>query len=269
MANRANLSMFGPPSQLPLRPRSAEEVALASWAVRQVRLAQSVAAILGQKFEADGFQWEATDNLFGQPVDSAVVVGRSPNGDGTTSGIVFVGDMDFFADLMHRIQRPKSYAEILMEHIHWSDAFWGPLPIPYYLTQSFEENDMALSNQDVERMAEKMAERTSKMVSDAIAENNKVRANDPVESVRIRFSWPQLVGAVVAVAAGLAWIDDKFDSLEDRFSRIEMLLEAQGRTDTLMQQSIDRLEKKLEQPATSTDTGSPRPHTATGGSPSH
>lgn len=183
--------------QAPHRPRSrtADEIAIERWGGRQLRLAQSVATFLDEVHEGE-WRWEASDNFFGTPVDSAVITGKTPNGDGTHSGIVIIGDMDHWAPMLRAmgvdIQRPKSFAEALLEHVHWLDDFWGPLPLPYHLTQWIEENEMALSNQDKLDI--------KAMIAEGVAEGLK-EYSIPVG--KISFSTGQVVAIVSVIFAGV------------------------------------------------------------------
>ena len=91
-------------------------------------LAECVAAFLDTAYEGE-WEWEASDNFFGTPVDFAVITGKTPNGDGTHSGVILVGDMDILGPMLRAIdmemQRPKSFAEALLDRVHWLDDFWG------------------------------------------------------------------------------------------------------------------------------------------------
>ena len=249
--------------QAPHRPRSrtADEIAIERWGGRQLRIAQSVAAFLDEVHEGE-WRWEASDNFFGTPVDSAVITGKTPNGDGTHSGVIIIGDMDHWAPMLRAmgvdIQRPRSFADAFLERVHWLDPFWGPLPLPYHLTQWIEENEMALSNQDKKDI--------KAMIAEGVAEALK---DYSMPSTRISFSLSQKIAFASFLLASVAAIGGAIiggsiyvhKSIAD--SRVEMA-NVRGEVRSLGVLIGERLPaKQSTTAATSPDTRSSTPPTAT------
>jgi len=232
------------------RPRSVERIAIDRIGARQLALAECVAAFLDTAYEGE-WEWEASDNFFGTPVDSAVITGKTPNGDGTHSGIIMVGDMDLLGPLLRAIgmerQRPKSFAEALLERVHWLDDFWGPLPLPYHLTQWIEENEMALSNQDKLDI--------KAMIAEGVAEGLK---DYSIPVGKISFSTGQVVAIVSVIFAGVIAVGGAIIGgsiyVHHGLGKVEAEVAA------LSVKVDERL--PVKQPPTSTDTRSSKPPTA-------
>lgn len=240
------------------RARSADQIAIERWGGRQLRLAQSVAAFLDEIHEGE-WRWEASDNFFGTPVDSAVITGLTPNGDGTHSGIIMVGDMDILGPLLRatgmEIHQPKSAAEALLEQIHWLDDFWGPLPLPYHLTQWIEEIDMPKETQtpSVDKPASKANIRTQLEENWLLLGvvlglfvffwNRTDRLEDRVETKASQESVSGLVSK--------DYVDGEFKAtraeIKGQFDLVNLRLDLSG----------------VPRPPTSTDNGSSTPPTAT------
>lgn len=250
-----------------VRPVSAEQAALARWSLRQMRLAQNVADCLYEMYRHDDFRWETSDNLFGTPVDSAVIVGRAPDG----SGLLIVGDMEDFSGMFQEMLLQKLQLESAARRIDLLDPRWGPLPLPYYLTQSFQEMDMPLTQQDLSNIAATVA-----------------AANQGFTP-----AWKQtltLCGTVAIFALGcVGWwtselhrVEDKIDTrmtgMEDKLTKQDEKWDARmdsmlhGINDVKIEMSAlnAKLEERLPKPgpfSSSVDTHSSTPPKAKGGSP--
>lgn len=108
--------------------------------------------------------------------------------------------------------------------------------------QLIGEDDMPLNDQD-----KKYIEDTFSRLLTA-QEKNKT-----VDLVQIRWSWKEVVSLVVILFSGWFWLDSQFSGLDER-------LKAKEVPSAVIQQSLDRIEKKLEAPTafspTTTSTGS-------------
>lgn len=242
MATQAHSYTIERPAYHRPKPRSVERIAIDRIGARQLALAECVAAFLDTAYEGE-WEWEASDNFFGTPVDSAVITGKTPNGDGTHSGVILVGDMDILGPMLRAMgmdrQRPKSFAEALLERVHWLDDFWGPLPLPYHLTQWIEENEMALSNQDKLDI--------KAMIAEGVVEGLK---NHTVPVGKISFSSLQVVAIVLAILAGAGTVYAGMVSVKTELASLSTKLD-------------ERLPPKQYAPPTSTDNGSSTQPTAT------
>lgn len=132
------------------KPKSYEQQALERWAGRQLRLGKAVVEILDQNFKALGFEWMAEDNFFGIALDSAHLTGRASNGDGTTSEIHIVGDMDLLMEILGKKSAGRMPASNQNNtQINWFDLFWESLPQTHHLKLLLEEDLMTELYQSV------------------------------------------------------------------------------------------------------------------------